>query len=279
MPADTRFPAVVLAGGPPDRVDELAASRGVAKKSLIPIAGQPMVSWVVDALLGSELVDRVVLVGLEPGEVAPLPQNVTCQPACGSMLDNVLTGLDRVGELDPAAEMVIGCSADIPLIAPKVVRWFVDACQETDHDLYYGIVEQATMEARFPGSGRTFVPMPEGRFAGGDLYMLRIARARTAEALVRQLMEERKNYLKQVRLIGIWPLVRFLLRRLDIPAAERIVSHRLGLRMKAIISPYAEVGMDADKPYQLEMIESALQALLPQRIAGGTCQNVPNPVS
>jgi hypothetical protein len=167
--------------------------------------------------------------------------------------------LDRVEELEPTAERVVACSADIPLITPEAIRWFVDLCQETDYDLYYSIVEQTTMEARFPGSGRTFVPMVEGRFAGGDLYFLHIARARKPEALIRELIEQRKNYLKQVQLIGIWPLVRFLLRRLDIPAAEQIVSRRMGIRMKAIISPYAEVGMDADKVHQLEMIESTLQ--------------------
>ena len=89
--------------------------------------------------------------------------------------------------------------------------------------------------------------------------MVRIASARANEPLVRELIEERKNYRKQIQLIGLGTLLKFLLRRLDVPAAERVVSRRLKLRGKAIISPCAELAMDADKPHQLEMIEAALR--------------------
>lgn len=252
------YHAVVLAGSPPDRADPLATWKGVAKKSLIPVAGKTMVRWVVDALHGSGRIGTVVLVGLGPEDGERFAGPVVYTPGGGSLLDNVLEGLDRVQALDPQAEKAVACSADIPLITPEVVRYFVAACEETDHDLYYAIVEEQVMEAQFPGSGRTFVPLKEGRFAGGDIYMVRIRAARANEPLARQLLEERKNYLAQVRLIGIIPLIKFLLRRLDIPEAERIAGRALRVSGRAIPSRYAELGMDADKPHQLQMIEEVL---------------------
>ena len=185
------------------------------------------------------------------------------------MLDNMLQGLDRIQSIDPSAEKVVACSADVPLITPEMVRYFVAACLETDHDVYYSIVEQTTMDAQFPGSGRTFVPLKEGRFAGGDIYMARIAAARANESLLRRLIEERKNYLAQMRLIGIGTLLKLLFRQLDVAGAERVVGRALGLTGRAIISPYAELGMDVDKPHQLAMVEDALQRRLAQEATSG----------
>lgn len=256
--AEPRYHAVVLAGSPPDRPDPLAAWKGVSKKSLIPVAGRAMVRWVVDALHGSGRIGAVVLVGLSPEDGVEFAGPVVYTPGGGSLLDNVLEGLDQVQALDPQAEKAVACSADIPLITPEVVRYFIATCEETDHDLYYPIVEEKVMEAQFPGSGRTFVPLKEGRFAGGDLYMVRIRAARANEPLARRLLEERKNYLAQVRLIGFLPLIKFLLRRLDIPEAERIAGRALRVSGRAICSRYAELGMDADKPHQLQMIEEVL---------------------
>jgi len=259
MEAETRFQAIVLAGGPPDREDPLAAMRGVPKKSLIPIAGKEMVRWVVEALHGSGRVETIVLVGLGPEEGLTFEGPVAYVPGGGSILDNLLAGLDHIQTLDPQAEKVVACSADVPLITPDIVRYFVDACLETDHDLYYSIVDRETMEAQFPGSGRTFVPLKDGRYAGGDIYMFRIAAARTSEDLARRLMEERKNFWNHVRLIGIIPLIKFLFRRVDVAEAEQIAGQALGISGRAIISRYAEVGMDADKPHPPEMVEEALR--------------------
>ncbi|NLE76128.1 MAG: NTP transferase domain-containing protein [Chloroflexi bacterium] len=258
MMAETQFHAVVLAGGPPPGEDALAASRGVAKKSLIPLAGKPMVQWVVEALQASGRVRTIVVTGLAPEDGVAFAGDVVLQPDAGGLLDNIFAGVDRVQALDSQADRVLSCSADIPLLTPEVVRYFVGACTNPEFDLYYSVVEREVMEAQFPGSGRTFVPLKDGRFAGGDMYMLRIAAARANEHLARELVEERKNYRKQIQLIGVGALLQFLLRRLDVAGAERVVSKRLHLRGKAIVSPYVELAMDADKPYQLEMIEAAL---------------------
>ena len=73
--------AIVTAGGlnlPDDPLYELT---GVEKKALIPLAGRPMIGWVVDALARSGSVEHIVVVGLKPDEVdfgdAPDPPNPT----------------------------------------------------------------------------------------------------------------------------------------------------------------------------------------------------------
>jgi hypothetical protein len=42
-----------------------------------------------------------------------------------------------------------------------------------------------------------------------------------------------------------------------------MVSKRLGLRGRAVVCPYAEIGMDVDKPFQLEIMRADLSRSKP----------------
>jgi hypothetical protein len=49
-----------------------------------------------------------------------------------------------------------------------------------------------------------------------------------------------------------------MLRRIDLDQAVRMVSKRLNIKGRGLVCPYAEIGMDVDKPVQLEMIRADL---------------------
>jgi hypothetical protein len=50
-----------------------------------------------------------------------------------------------------------------------------------------------------------------------------------------------------------------LIRQMTIEQAEKKVSQRIGLKGKVLRCPYAEVGMDIDKPHQLEILQADLE--------------------
>jgi len=58
-----------------------------------------------------------------------------------------------------------------------------------------------------------------------------------------------------------------LFRRLTINDAVRRVARRLDITGRAVVCPYAEVGMDVDKPHQLEMLSAYLER---RKLAQGT---------
>ena len=64
------------------------------------------------------------------------------------------------------------------------------------------------------------------------------------------------DLIERLRTIAIWPPK---LRRINLDSALKRVSERLNLRGRAIVCPYAEVGMDVDKPHQLEIMRADLQ--------------------
>jgi len=256
---EERFDAVILAGGAPDKADPLLEYAQAQKKPLIKIAGKEMVRYVAEAAAGSSRVERTFVVGLSPEDGVEFALPVEYVEATGDMLDNVVAGMERVMEVDPGVERVVIISADIPLLTTEMVDYFIDTCLETDHDLYYTVVEKSTIEARFPGSRRSFVPLRGGSFAGGDINMTKVSAIQTNLPLARQAMGFRKNVWQQVRLLGFGTLTKFAFRRLSITDAERVASRALGCRGRAIITPYPEMGMDVDKPHQLDIVRAILE--------------------
>ncbi len=248
------YPAIVLAGYSPDTPDPLAAAMGGERKALLDVAGHPMVYWVVKALRDSGCIDRIVVVGIEAEDGVDFGGDVIYVPNQKGQFDNALAGVLALQEDDPTTDYLISSSADIPMLRAESIAWFVEEAEKLGADFIYSIVEDKVMESQFPDSARSFIPMPEGRFCGGDLFMVRARVARNNEQLVRDLIDNRKNALRQVWLAGIGTVIKFLFRRLTIPEAEKVAAKLLNCDTRAIPSPYADLGMDVDKPDQLELV-------------------------
>lgn len=253
------YPAVVLAGYSPRKPDPLALALGAERKALIEVAGKAMVQWVVQALRASGRIGLIAVVGVGPEDGADLG-DVLHVPNQEGQFDNTLAGIRAVQERAPQTEMVVVASGDIPLLRAETVDWYVDTCERRPVDFYYTLIEQKVMEKQYPGSGRSYVPLVEGRFCGGDLSWVRAAVVRNNEQLVRDLLARRKNAFAQIRLAGYGTILKFLLRRLSIRDAERVGSRLMHCDTRIIVSPYADMGMDVDKPHQLDMARRILGA-------------------
>ncbi len=252
--------AVVLAGSSPKESDPLAGYTLGRPKGLLPIAGRPMMAYVVEALAGSRYIQNIIVVGLPPEDRPPLPVPVTHLPPHGDLFSNAEAGINHAMSMNPDLDGIVVSSADIPLLTPDIVDRFIEDCLRTDHDVYYGVVERSVMEGRFPTSRRSYVHLREGDFAGGDMILVRPGAMRANRDLWRQVAEARKSALSQARILGgIWPVLRLLARRMSLAEAERRASRALNVRGRAVICRDPEVGMDVDKPFQLEIVRAELE--------------------
>src|SRR3990172_3974247 len=132
--------AIVTAGGIPMPGEPLYEYTNGSPKALLDIAGKPMIQWVLDALGEAETVERVIVVGLLEESGVTCPKPTTFVPGQGGMLQNVRAGVQKLFDLNPEAHNVLTVSSDIPAITGEMVDWTVNACQETDHDLYYNVI-------------------------------------------------------------------------------------------------------------------------------------------
>ncbi|MBC7225953.1 MAG: NTP transferase domain-containing protein [Thermoflexales bacterium] len=252
--------AVVLAGSSPKENDPLAEHTLGRPKGLLPIAGRPMIAYVVEALAGSRYIQKIIVVGLPPEDRPPLSVPVTHLPAHGDLFSNAEAGINHAMTVNPDLDGIVVSSADIPLVTPEIVDRFIEECLCTDHDVYYGVVERSVMESRFPTSRRSYVHLREGDFAGGDMFMVRPGAMRANRDLWRQVADARKSALSQARILGgIWPVLRLLARRMSLAEAEQRASRALNVRGRAVICRDPEVGMDVDKPFQLDIVRAELE--------------------
>lgn len=251
--------SIVTAGGKSKPEDPLFELTGIEKKALIPLAGRPMIAWVVDAVWKSGLVENIAIVGLEPGEVDFGDAPVYFTSAVGDIVSNVLAGLDRLREVNPSVQKVLLASSDVPLITPEILQGFVEECGTLEADGYYAVIEEKTMEARFPNSKRMFVPFKGGRYAGGDVLLVDVAAVKANQEFIRGLTGSRKNYWGQARMLGLGFILRFIFRMMTVHEAAAQAAVKANLNAEVVDTKFAELGMDLDKPTHYELITSILE--------------------
>ncbi len=250
---------IVTAGGRPQPGDPLYPLTQGGVKAMLNVAGKPMIQWVLDALGGSSAAGHILVVGLPALDGLTCSKPLSSLPDAGDMLANIQAGARELARLDPAAQHVLVCSSDIPALRPEMVDWLAAEALKADADLCYNVIRREVMETRFPGSRRTYVRLVEGRFCGGDLNAVRQSVALGRHPAWERIIAARKNPLRQAGLLGLDTLLLLLAGRLSLPRAEQSAARHLGIHGRALLCPYAELGMDVDKPFQLELLERSMR--------------------
>jgi GTP:adenosylcobinamide-phosphate guanylyltransferase len=263
--------AIVTAGGIPLPEEPLYTATQGNPKALVDVAGKPMVQWVLDALTEARSIDNVIIVGLTEKSGLKCGKKMYFVSNQGKMLENLQAGAKKAQEINRKAEYVLLVSSDIPAINGEMVDWVVNTAMQTKLDVYYNVIQREVMEKRFPGSKRTWTRLKDMEVCGGDMNVARIKLIVTDETeLWEKITNSRKNPLKQAALIGFDTAFLLLTGKLTLQNAETKVMTRLKITGKAIVCPYAEVGMDVDKPHQLEIIRTDLKKRLKKAEKGLT---------
>jgi GTP:adenosylcobinamide-phosphate guanylyltransferase len=257
-----RLPCVVTAGGIPQPDEPIYRYTQGQPKAMLEMAGRRMVEWVIDGLQASPLVGEICVVGLGNtlyADQLQLARPVHHLPNQGSLVDNVLAGVRYARELDPARPEVLLCSGDIPAITGEMVDWFINQCAPFEHTVYYTMVTRELCEQRYPTSNRTFIKLKDEEIAGGDIFLMHANLADDHYELWQALTNARKHAWRLAWIVGPLTVARLLLRQLTLAEVAQTASRMLdGRPVKIVLSQYAELGMDADKPHQVEILRADL---------------------
>lgn len=112
--------ALIYAGGVPKRPDPLHAYTDGMTKALLPIGGQPMVQWELEAIEATPTVNRVVVVGLLAGCRLDARGPVQHLADEGSLLANAQAGLNWVRSRSQGNPHALLTATDIPTITPEI---------------------------------------------------------------------------------------------------------------------------------------------------------------
>jgi GTP:adenosylcobinamide-phosphate guanylyltransferase len=249
--------ALLMCGSVPDPKDPLYSFTRGGPKALLDVAGKPMAQWVLDALVGSRRVEGVIIIGLGPESGLQCGKPVAYLPDQGGAVANALAGVDEALKQQADTHHVLLASCDVPAVTAEMIDWRVDVGLEAGADFDYLAIERRVMEQRYPDSRRTYTPLRGTQVCGGDINMAHVRLAKNAP-FVERLAAARKSPLRMASLIGWNVLLLFLLRQLTVERGEELISRNLGIRTRVHLCPYAELGMDIDKPHQLEILRADL---------------------
>ncbi len=255
----TQFDVFITAGYDRDKPDPLAAVTGQPQKALVEIAGAPMIWHVVRALEESGLVGEIVIVGMDAKHRLDFGRPVHFLDDQGGMWSNQRAGAEALAQFGDRKRYILATSADIPLMTGEMVRWFVEACRPFQREMYWGIVERQTMESTFPNSRRSYLRLREGQFCSGDLFLTNLDAGLRFHRHVQQFFVTRKSVFRQLRLLGLRTIFAYLFGQLRLPAVKSLCERRFEITAQEIMLPFAEVGMDIDKPHQLQQVQDYLR--------------------
>lgn len=244
--------AIILAGGESKHLSQCSTQR---YEAMIEIAGKPMVTFVAHALRASGKVKRIFVLG--PSTIMAscnFPDNTVLLNGGNTIMETIQIGMDALGHEQP----VLVATADIPLLTPEAVTDFLAQCtQAAEADLYYPVVPRQVNELYYPGNKRTYVKLKEGVFTGGNIFLVKPVIVPRCLAVAEKIIAQRKNPLQLCKIIGWGFVFKFLCRMLGVREVERQFSDLLGIQGTVVFSSYPELGIDVDKPSDLELVRNA----------------------
>ena len=253
--------AVVLAG---DRTkkDSLIKYTKAGCKALIEIDGVPMVRRVLSALQQSRAVFKIVLAGPEADEVArdkPLSELIASNEISwrAPEASPSASAFHTMQALEPDTPVLL-TTTDHPLLTREIVDAFTRQSLADDVDVTVGLAPHALITEAYPGIRKTVFRFSDGDFCGCNLFAFLTPEGRQAASFWRKIEQQRKKPLVLLGLLGWWMVLRYRLGMLSLEEALVKLGKRLGLRMRAVILPYANAAIDVDSIADLELVNRFL---------------------
>jgi len=258
---ENSYTALVLAA---DRAggDPVARMAGTACKAFAPVGGQPMVLRVLDALMGCEQVSTILLCGPPEALLAQCPEleqriesgKVGWIRNQNSPSQSAAAGLVQVAE----DQRVFLTTADHALLSTEIVAYFLQKSIECDGDATVGMIRHETIQHRFPQNRRTIIRLADANLCGCNLFTFN-PRGRGLVTFWQQAEALRKRPWRLVSQVLGWQAVWAYLRgNLSLDQAMHTVSQKSGVKVAPVMMPFAEAGIDVDKPTDWQLVESVL---------------------
>ncbi len=247
--------AIVLAGGPHDEI--AASTPGAPNKAFAQVAGISLVERTLRALRSSPSIGHIIAVApLSVHGSSALRFADECRPdgqTASASLESGLRGL-------PGDPQTLVSASDLPILSVAGIEDYVARARASDADVTYGCIERRVHMARYPTVPHTWAPLKDGTYCGSGFITLRPRIYPALAGFIERLGRARKNPLRLASLFGWSVLIRFATRRLSIAQAEARASSVLGERVRGIVSPYPEIGVNVDRVSDLKLAAQLIAA-------------------
>jgi CTP:molybdopterin cytidylyltransferase MocA len=259
--------AVILAGGV-NRIP-LFPGHEPGPKALVPLCGQSLLRYVLDAAREATTLRRIFVVG-SPEVCAAAQRDAECDAVVSEQ--SLLADL-RAGAAAVRTPKALFMTGDLPLLRGPMIDEFMERAVGTEADLTASVVERSRL-GPYAGTHKVFIRLADGSYQHGNLAMIPPASLLAGRAWQRldDIYEARKNGLRTAAVLGPKVLFWFaidvlLLHRPTLQRAVDFLSRAAGGRIAAVVSSYPEIMLDIDEPEDYQLAEQALCAKAQERPA------------
>lgn len=241
--------SVILLAGSRPKGDPLAHHFGLPTKALVPVAGRPMISHVLDNLLAVEAVASVTVLAQDCGPIAAHPRlSVTLADeriTTAQSSDGIACSIAALIEERKLEWPILITTADHPLLSTAMIVHFLAA--SVDCDLSVGLVSRQVAERVTDPSKRTWLLFRDDAVSGANLFALKSDAVLPALRYWSSLERHRKRPWRMAAKLGPILLLQVILRQLTLDSAFAKAGERLGVKARAIRLPFPYAAVDVDK--------------------------------
>jgi len=252
-----RWRAVLLAGDRPGG-DSLARQFSVSSKSLVPVAGKPMLAHVLETLLAYPRIGEVLVLAQHPEVLFDHPALIrhSLDPRVRLVRSGGRISTSLMAVLRNSDWPVLVTTADHVLLDAAMLNWFLDHSGHCDAAV--GIAERTVAAAEALDGNRTWLHFRDVDVTGANLFAFNGPRIFAGLAYWKRLEAHRKKPWRMAWELGPWLLLRMMFRRLSLDEGFAALSRKLGLTVHAVRIPYARAGVDVDKYADHVLVEGLL---------------------
>ena len=243
-----RTTAILLAGRRDGATDPLAVDAGVSHKCLVPVAGQPMLLHVIDALVANRRIREIRVVIEDPAILSTVPalrglihsgriNGVAAQP---NLVDSVLAGAEG------AAFPLLITTADNVMLTPDAVDEMLDGCRAQGADAAVAFTRRAAVLAAHPQGQRKFYTFADDAYSNCNTYWMRDRSALKAAETFRSGGQFVKHPGRIIAAFGIINLIRFRFGIGTLDQAFARFSRRFRMTISPVILTDGAVAIDVD---------------------------------
>ncbi len=257
---------LILAGKRDGKLDPLAERAGVSHKCRVPIAGKPLLQWVLEAVAPAFPEARIYVSIHDPAVIADLP-GVAELTAAGRLhlcaaqagiVESVEAAIAAAGGESAFPLMIT--TADNVLAEPDYLRGVHEEALAGEGDAVVVLATRESIRAAHPDGQRKFYEFSDMAISNCNVFWLRNAKALAATEAFREGGQFAKNRARIAKAFGIWNLIRFRLGWWTLDRAFLAISSRFGVRVVPLVTPDGAFAIDVDNERTYGVAELLLKA-------------------
>ncbi len=260
MPAE-KIHALILAGNR-QKPDPILSVYAVPSKAFIKLDGAILIHHVIRALSSHDIIGSIYIYSDTPEQMHGAlsdhyyPEHVNFHYLKSKR--TIAATLDAYfSEQDNDAATIV-TTADNALLTGTMVREFLQ--HAVPNDIAVALVERANYSKQFDDTQRTWLKFRGGHWSGANLFWFGGKRVRPVINVWRNIEQQRKKGWRVIAEFGFFNLILAALRLITLHDTATRIGRRFGLNVRVIEMSDPAACIDIDKPSDLELAETILDA-------------------